>query len=196
MTSSQTMRRSKTRWIVILSGTVVLMFGFGYALVPLYDLFCEITGVGGKPTVAVLQLPSGENPIDYSKEVTVEFTATGNNSIPWTIKPLVKKTKVHLGEVHMMNYLVTNTSSRQMVGQAIPSVTPMQGARHMVKLECFCFNAQTLEPGEAREMPVRFYVNKDLPDEINTLTLSYSFFPMNESASTSDGQSEEQQSSS
>ncbi len=196
MTGSQAMKRSKSRWILILSGTVVLMFGFGYALVPLYDLFCEITGVGGKPTVAVLQLPSDENPIDYSKEVTVEFTATGNNNIPWSIKPLVKKTKVHLGEVHVMNYLVTNTSSQQMIGQAIPSITPMQGARHMVKLECFCFNAQTLEPGEAREMPVRFYVNKDLPAEINTLTLSYSFFPINESVSISDDRSEVQQSSS
>ena len=171
-------KHSNTRWVVMLSAAVVLMFGFGYALVPLYDLFCEITGIGGKPTVATVQPDSSEVAIETDKEVTIEFTAIANNYMPWTIKPLVAKTKVHPGEIHVVNYLVTNTAKREMTGQAIPSIAPMQAAKHLVKLECFCFESQILEAGEAREMPVRFYVNSNLPDEINTLTLSYSFFEL------------------
>ncbi len=189
MSEAGTRKRSNTRWIIMLSGAVVLMFGFGYALVPLYDLFCEITGIGGKPTVADVQHDQSVIAIDSDREVTIEFTANANNSIPWTIKPLVKKTKVHPGEIHVMNYLVTNTSNETMVGQAVPSITPMQGAKDLVKLECFCFSAQTLGAGEAREMAVRFYVDSDLTNEINTLTLSYSFYPLNQAAQTDGNQS-------
>lgn len=172
-------RRSNTRWVVMLSGAVVLMFGFGYALVPLYDLFCEVTGIGGKPTIAKLQLDESTVAIDTSKEVTVEFTATANNNMPWKVTPLVRKTKVHPGEVHIVNYLVENAANELMVGQAVPSISPMQAGRHMVKLECFCFDNQTLAAGEKREMPVRFYIDSELPDDIKTLTLSYSFFQLN-----------------
>lgn len=171
-------KHSNARWVVMLSAAVVLMFGFGYALVPLYDLFCEITGIGGKPTIANLQLDSSEVVIDTNKKVTIEFTANANNYMPWTAEPVVAKTKVHPGEVHVVNYLVTNTAGREITGQAIPSITPMQAAKHLVKLECFCFEHQNLDAGEAREMPVRFYVDSNLPDEIKTLTLSYSFFEL------------------
>ena len=176
MTQASSNRKSNTRWIVTLSAAVVLMFGFGYALVPLYDLFCEVTGIGGKPTIAKLQSESPDVAIDTTKQVAIEFTATANNNMPWTIMPLVKKTSVHPGEIHVVNYLVTNTAKTEMVGQAIPSIAPMQAGRHLVKLECFCFDNQVLAAGEARQMPVRFYVDSKLPDEIKTLTLSYSFF--------------------
>ncbi len=177
-----TTRRANGRWVVLLSGAVVLMFGFGYALVPLYDLFCEITGVGGKPTIAVEQQQQAI--IEARREVTVEFTATANQNMPWTITPLVRKTKVNPGVIHEVNYLVKNTSKQPMVGQAIPSISPMQAAKNLVKLECFCFDAQTLAAGEMREMPVRFYINSKLSDEINTLTLSYSFFPLGQPIDT------------
>ncbi len=167
----------------MLSGAVVLMFGFGYALVPLYDLFCEITGIGGKPTIAKLQIESDDIAIDTTKEVTIEFTATANNNMPWSIKPVIRKTKVHPGEVHVVNYLVENVADRLLVGQAIPSISPMQAGRHLVKLECFCFDNQTLAAGESRQMPVRFYIDSELPNEIKTLTLSYSFFQINKSPS-------------
>ena len=169
-------KRSNTRWVVTLSAATVLMFGFGYALVPLYDLFCEITGIGGKPTIAVLQSDSTDLAIDTGRQVTVEFTATSNNNMPWSVKPQVRKTKVHPGEIHEISYQVKNSANQLMVGQAIPSISPMQAARHLVKLECFCFDNQTLAAGESRQMPVRFYVDSKLPDDIKTLTLSYSFF--------------------
>jgi len=174
-------KRSNTRWLVMLSGAVVLMFGFGYALVPLYDLFCEITGIGGKPTIAKLQNSSPDIAIDTTKKVTIEFTATANNNMPWQVTPMVRKTKVHPGEVHVVNYLVKNDAKQLVVGQAIPSISPMKAGRHLVKLACFCFDNQTLAAGESREMPVRFYIDPELPDDIKTLTLSYSFFQLKSS---------------
>ncbi len=181
-------QHSNARWIVMLSGAVVLMFGFGYALVPLYDLFCEITGIGGKPTIAAQLKDRPELTIDSNRNVTVEFTATANRNMPWVIEPMVRKVKAHPGEIHEVNYLVKNTSNELLVGQAIPSISPMQAAKSLVKLECFCFNAQSLAAGEAREMPVRFYVSSDLSSEINTLTLSYSFFPMSQSVTNEETQ--------
>ncbi len=160
-----------------LAVAVFAMFGFGYALVPLYDIFCEITGIGGKPTIAKLQSATPQS-IDLLRDVTIEFTGTSNNHMQWQINPMVKKTRVHPGEIHEINYRVKNTANRTIVAQAIPSVSPIQAAKHLVKLECFCFTNQTLNEGEEREMPVRFYVASELPKEIRTLTLSYSFFEL------------------
>ena len=176
--SETTKKRSNTRLVLILTSAVFVMFGFGYALVPLYDLFCEVTGIGGRPTIAAEQPNTTRPMIEQSRKLSVEFTATANNSMPWTIEPLVKKTKVHPGEVHIVNYRVTNTTNRPMLGQAIPSITPMQAGKHVVKLECFCFERQELAAGEARDMPVRFYIDPALSEEINTVTFSYSFFQL------------------
>ncbi|MDE0308328.1 MAG: cytochrome c oxidase assembly protein [Acidiferrobacterales bacterium] len=175
-------RLSNRRIAIALTATVFVMFGFGYALVPLYDLFCEITGIGGKPTVAVQQSDDPGINIDLDRQVWVEFTGNSTNGLPWTIKPQVSKTKVSPGEVHEVNYLVRNTSGRDIVGQAIPSVTPMQSARHVVKIECFCFNNQSLAAGEEKLMPVRFYVDPELEQDTRTVTLSYSFFEVRNSS--------------
>ena len=169
-------KKSNTRIIVALTATVIVMFGFGYAMVPLYDLFCEITGIGGKPTIAAVQGGNPDIQIDASRDVWVEFTSNTTNGMPWTIDPLVRKTKVRPGEIHEVNYRVKNSSSQKMIGQAIPSVSPIQAARHLVKLECFCFSNQTLAAGEEREMPVRFYIDPKLAQDTRTVTLSYSFF--------------------
>ena len=178
-------KKSNSTIIVALTATVIVMFGFGYAMVPLYDLFCEITGVGGKPTIAAMQGGNPDIQIDASRDVWVEFTSNTTNGMPWTIDPLVRKTKVRPGEIHEVNYRVKNSSSQKMVAQAIPSVSPIQAARHLVKLECFCFSNQTLAAGEEREMPVRFYIDPKLAKDIRTVTLSYSFFEIRNSEESS-----------
>ncbi len=174
-------RFSNRRIAIALTATVFVMFGFGYALVPLYDLFCEITGIGGKPTIAVLQSADPDIDIDSDRGVWVEFTGNSTNGLPWKIKPEINKTKVSPGEIHEVSYLVKNTSGRDLVGQAIPSVTPMQAARHVVKIECFCFNNQNLAAGEEKLMPMRFYIDPKLEKDTRTVTLSYSFFEVKNS---------------
>ncbi len=174
-------RFSNRRIAIALTATVFVMFGFGYALVPLYDLFCEITGIGGKPTIAALQSADPDINIDPDRDVWVEFTGNTTNGLPWKIKPEINKTKVRPGEIHEVSYLVKNTSGRDLVGQAIPSVTPMQAARHVVKIECFCFNNQNLAAGEEKLMPMRFYIDPKLEKDTRTVTLSYSFFEVKNS---------------
>lgn len=169
-------RRSNRTIAVALTATVFVMFGFGYALVPLYDLFCEITGIGGKPTIAALQGTGPDVQIDANRTVWVEFTGNSTNGLPWAIEPQINKTRVQPGEIHEISYLVKNTSDRDLVGQAIPSVTPMQAARHVVKLECFCFDNQTLAAGEEKLMPMRFYIDPEIDRDTRTVTMSYSFF--------------------
>ena len=179
-----TRKKSNTRIVIVLTATIGFMFAFGYALVPLYDLFCEITGVGGKPTIAVVE-GGPEGDVDLTRNITIEFTGNSTNSLPWTLRPMERKTQVNPGAIHEMDYLVKNTAGRDIIGQAIPSVTPMEAARYLVKLECFCFRQQTLVAGEEKRMPVRYYVDTGLPDEIRTITLSYSFFEVDDQKSSS-----------
>lgn len=166
--------RSNRRTAVVLAIFAVAVFGFGYALVPLYDLFCEVTGTrfnaqASSPAVAMA------TPND-SRQVTVEFAANTSSQLPWEFRPLTREMKVKPGETVVVKYLARNTSAETVTGQAIPSVLPAQANSHFRKLECFCFSQQTLKPGEAKEMPVRFYVDQKLPAGVNTITLSYSFF--------------------
>ena len=168
-------KQKKIRKMVIkLSLLVIVMFGFGFALVPLYDVFCKVTGLNGKTGNAVSL--TEEPIIDKNRLVTVEFLATNNQNLPWTFYPLVKKLKVHPGENAHIAYYAKNESGKTMTVQAIPSVTPGLAAAHLKKTECFCFTQQTFKNAEAREMPVLFHVDVDLPKEINTITLSYTMF--------------------
>ena len=178
MTTESSVKLSNKRTIVWLLGLTVAMFGFGYALVPLYDLFCEITGIGGKPTIASSQASPNNLEIDESRSFTIEFTGNSTNGMPLQFYSTVPKTRVKPGEIHEVAYYVKNTSSRDITGQAVPSVTPMALAQHLVKLECFCFEQQLLPAGEEREMMVRFYVDPKASDKYSTITLSYSFFEM------------------
>nr|WP_086938400.1 cytochrome c oxidase assembly protein [Thaumasiovibrio occultus] len=149
------------------------MFGFAFALVPLYDVFCDITGINGK-TDNTPSLSSAA--FDNSREVTVQFVAYINPDLPWSFDPEIKQLTVYPGETHTINYTATNHSGSDAVGQAVPSVTPGLAAKHFNKIECFCFNRQPLEAGATAQLPLVFYVDPDLPEDITTLTLAYTLF--------------------
>lgn len=155
------------------------MFGFGYALVPLYNAICEITGLN--VLAAVEQEASGagaltpENTqVDASRRITVEFDA--NVRGVWTFKPAVSSLEVHPGEMATVMYEFQNTQNKRSSAQAIPSYAPKVVAQHFHKVECFCFNQYTLDPGEKKAWPVTFVVDPKLPEHVTTITLSYTFF--------------------
>ena len=157
-----------------LAVVVLAMFGFGYALVPLYDVLCEITGLGGRTgVVAAGALDAG---VDTSRTVKVQFLGTVNSRLPWEFRPNVASMEVHPGQVYETSYFARNLSETATVGQARPSVAPSVASLHFNKTECFCFVEQEFAPGEARDMPVRFVLSRELPAEIATVTLSYTFF--------------------
>lgn len=157
-----------------LVGVSVLMFGFGYALVPLYDLFCEVTGINQltqKDTTVAMPVNSQ---VDTSRTITVEFD--GNAQGPWRFRPTTASMEVHPGEMAHVVYEVVNTQAISIDAQAIPSYAPQQSAAFFKKVECFCFNQQTLGPNEAKQMPVVFFIDPALPAHVKTITLSYTFF--------------------
>lgn len=165
-----------------LFGVVVLMFGFGYALVPLYDVFCELTGLNGKNSGLVNATEAVAGGIDSSRTVTVEFTGVASG-LPWDFTSPEQKVQVHPGEMVTVSYQTRNRADQAVAGRAIPSVSPGKAARYFQKTECFCFTQQTLEAGEARDMTVTFVVDPDLPQEVKTITLSYSFYRSDEEES-------------
>ena len=150
---SQQRRNKRTGWVLGLGG--VAMFAFGFALVPLYGLVCDIAGINrsGKANfVSEAQLRSYQ--VDAGRTITVEFDATVESG---------------------MHYFAQNNSDHAVVGQAIPGITPWQATEHFNKTECFCFTQQTLQPGEGKDMPLRFVIDRGLPPEYSTVTLSYTF---------------------
>lgn len=163
-------RRTLRQALFIVAG----MSAFAFALVPLYGVFCDITGLNGK-TRNERQQVADISP-DTSRTVTVEFLASVNESMPWDFRPTVSRMQVHPGQVHQTAYVARNRTGQSMVGQAIPSVSPGVAALHFKKTECFCFTEQKFEAGEQREMPLIFMVDKDLPEGISTVTLAYTFF--------------------
>ena len=158
-----------------LAFVVLAMFGFGYALVPLYDVLCEVTGLGGR--TGVVAADALDPRVDTSRTVKVQLLGTVSSRLPWEFRPNVASMEVHPGRVYETTYLARNLSSTATtVGQARPSVAPTVASLHFNKTECFCFVEQELAPGEARDMPVRFVLSRDLPADIETVTLSYTFF--------------------
>jgi len=161
--------------LVVVAG---LMFGFGYALVPIYKAICNALGVNvlsvserGGPISR--QLPPNTQ-VDRSRTVTVEFDANARG--PWDFRPAMRSLQVHPGEVATVMYEFRNKQNRTMAAQAIASFAPMNSAAHFNKLECFCFNEYTLAPGESKQWPVVFYIGSKLPKDVTTITLSYTFF--------------------
>lgn len=152
----------------------VLMFGFGYALVPIYKKICEITGVNLLTSKNVTEADLKNTQVDTSRTVTIEFDATANG--PWRFRPTVSSMEVHPGEMAQVVYEVVNTQPRAIDAQAIPSYAPQQAGAHFKKMECFCFQQQTLEANQAKQMPVVFFIDPDLPKDVKTITLSYTFF--------------------
>ena len=177
------MDSSPKKIALTLCAVVIAMFGFGYALVPLYDLLCDITGLNGK-SQTVTQQQSVTFDIDESRTITVEFITNLNQGMLWDFKPSVIKMEVHPGKTYQTSFLVRNKSQRTMVGQAVPSVVPFAAASHFIKTECFCFTNQTLHAGESLEMPVVFVINPALPERVNTVTLSYTYFDISNSVSS------------
>lgn len=169
------LRAANRRLALKLAGVTLVMFAFGYALSPMYDVMCRALGLNGKTGRTDTQTVAAQ-PVDMSRTVTVEFTGLATSGLPWEFKPLTKKLELHPGETREVKYLVRNLAKEEITGQAIPSVTPGESAPHFKKIECFCFTRQTLKPGETREMPVRFVVDAGLDKDVQTITLSYSFF--------------------
>jgi cytochrome c oxidase assembly protein subunit 11 len=151
------------------------MFGFGFALVPLYDVFCDLTGINGK-TGRVEASTIDTTRIDTSRIIEVRFLANIGSGLPWSFEPLVKKMEVHPGKVYEALYRVRSSANMTTTGQAIPSVSPSQAAAHFNKTECFCFTRQDLAAYESREMPLRFIIDSAISENIEQITLSYTFF--------------------
>ena len=149
------------------------MFGFGFLLVPLYDAFCEVTGFGGRTNETPATVEAGA---DTKRTVKLEFVTTVNEYAPWEFRSDVAGMSVHPGGLYDAMFVATNLSDREKIGQAVPSVVPQEAAKHFKKLDCFCFTTQEFAAGESREMPVRFIIDSSLPEHVDTITLSYTFF--------------------
>ncbi len=149
------------------------MFGFGFLLVPFSDTICRVAGINDlgrntNPTVTNTQ-------VDTSRRVTIEFD-TNTHDLAWQFRPVDRSVQVHPGELVQVAFEVINTRDHSVAGQAIPSYGPRIAGKHVQKLDCFCFERQTLEAGEKRIMPVVFVLDADLPEDVTTVTLSYTFF--------------------
>ncbi len=156
----------------------VVMFGFGFALVPFYEKICEVAGVNN-----LLQADTLTEPVkvDTSRWLTMELDAN-SVGLPWQFKPMQSSVRIHPGELVEVMYEVRNTTDREMVGQAIPSYSPQLLAKHLKKLECFCFSKQILKPYEVRQMPVQFIVGTEIPSDVSVMTISYTFFELKNDA--------------
>jgi cytochrome c oxidase assembly protein subunit 11 len=168
-------QRSNKRMAIKLAFVSLFFVGFGFGMVPLYDVFCELTGLNGK-TNDVAAVADKNTQVDLSRTVKVEFLSHSMPGVGLSFKPEQFSIRVHPGEISHMNYTVTNTTDKVFVGQAVPSVTPAVASLHFEKLECFCFTQQTFQPGETRIMPVVFVVNPKMDRDLGTVTLSYTFF--------------------
>lgn len=172
------LQRDNRQLLVKFGVIAALMFGFGYALVPLYKSICEALGIN------VLSLAErvangtagrdANSQVDLARTVTVEFDANAHG--PWEFKPALRSLQVHPGELATVMYEFRNVQDRTMVAQAIPSYAPKQAMAHFNKLECFCFNEYTLAPGQSKQWPVVFVIDAKLPRDVTTITLSYTFF--------------------
>ncbi|MFN3578873.1 MAG: cytochrome c oxidase assembly protein [Pseudomonas sp.] len=157
---------------------VVGMFGFGFLLVPIYDVMCEAFGINGKTSGSAYTGSAGV--IDENRSVRVQFISTNADGMVWSFGPEANELILHPGETREMNFIAHNPTNKPMIAQAIPSVAPSKAAAYFHKTECFCFTQQVLQPGETVEMPVRFIVDPGLPREVQRLTLSYTIFDVTE----------------
>jgi cytochrome c oxidase assembly protein subunit 11 len=167
-------RRSHRSLALRLGALAVAMFGFGFLLVPLYDLLCDITGIGGRTATTSAAAPAAAGPT--ARRVHLELVATVNEYAPWEFAPETAVLEVEPGRLYSATFVARNLTDRTLTGQAIPSVAPGRGARYLKKTECFCFRSQDFEPHEARQLVVQFYVDPALPLYVDRLTLSYTLF--------------------
>jgi len=164
------LHRKLVRKLVLLA---IGMFGFGFALWPLYNVFCELTGLGGRG----VQVVENVGVIEQSdRQIKIRFDANVNSGLPWLFQAKEKSAMVSLGVMSEALYLAMNPTDEAIVGQATYNVTPPEASLYFVKTECFCFTQQLLLGNESREMPVYYYIQADLPEYIKEITLSYTFF--------------------
>lgn len=167
-------------WRILL--IVVLMFGFGFALVPLYDVFCDLTGLNGK--LKAESTAESSYPVDAAREITLELLTSVNENMPLKFRAETSKIRIHPGQYYTVKFYAENLSDHKLIGQAIPSIAPGLASSYLEKTECFCFSEQEFQPHQAREMPVRFVVNPAISGEVKDMTLSYTFFDITEKKQT------------
>lgn len=175
------MLNTNSKTALKLGAAALAMFGFGYALVPLYDVFCEITGLNGK-TGRVSVSRAEDTTVDMDRLVTVEFDTNINSRLEWEFKPGTRRMEVNPGKVYEAVFYVRNLTAEDSVGRAVPSVAPSKASLYFNKTECFCFSLQELKAGESKPMPVKFIIDPAMPESVDMLTLSYTFFPAPEKA--------------
>jgi cytochrome c oxidase assembly protein subunit 11 len=174
MSEDVSKKNTKLAWTLLL--VAVGMFGFGYALVPLYDVLCEWKWVERDRPDAIKKVPEVAYKVDLNREVNVEFMTTLNESTPMEFRTEKKQLKVHPGEYQTVNFYAENKTDKVMVARAIASFSPAVISRYFEKIECFCFSEQTFQAKESKTMPMRFVINPELPEQYKTITLSYTFF--------------------
>ena len=162
--------------IVKLLGIAVAAFAFTFSLVPIYRIACQKVFGIRMDNVAVAEPVPSAAPANLDRVVTVEFDGTVNSKLPWSFRPNQTRMQVQVGKVYETTYFAQNNSAAPIVGSATPSVAPARASAFFQKTECFCFTAQTLQPGEERDMPVRFIIDPSLPEMVDTVTLSYTFY--------------------
>jgi cytochrome c oxidase assembly protein subunit 11 len=175
------MAEKKSHRKIIIMGSIasVLMFGFCFAMVPLYSLICKATGINTSVPSAQLLTPAyadSQGGPDFSREVTIQFVTVEHMGLPWEFYPRTKSIHVHPGENAKVFFYVKNTTDRPMTVQAIPSITPPESMKHFHKIECFCFTQQSLNAHEGKYMPLIFNIGKNLPKEVHVITLAYTLF--------------------
>jgi len=166
---------SNASLVVKLGFASMAMFGFGFAMVPLYDVFCEVTGISSTSTTQATVAPVEMEP-DYDRTVTVELTSSLNQRDLWNFSAEETRMQVHPGKLYTTHYIAENLGAEERIGHAVPSVAPAGATRYVQKVDCFCFEEQLFAGEESRRMPVLFYVDPELPSNIGTVTLSYSFY--------------------
>lgn len=169
-TDNPSVNRSLTFRLLLFT---VAMFGFGFLLVPLYDVFCEITGFGGRTNESAMVVQQAP---DESRTIRVDFTTNVNQYAPWEFTADSNGMDVHPGKLYYATFTAKNLTDEHKIGQAVPSVAPIAASEHFKKIECFCFTSQEFRANEQRSMPLQFIVDPELPEYVDTITLQYTFF--------------------
>lgn len=169
-TQSDNKRLAVNLIIIVVAGLV-----FGFAIAPLYDAVCKVIGLNGRGDTTATEMTKNVK-VDKSRTITIIFTGEIMPGLNWAFEPNQTTMQVHPGEIALTSYKTKNNGAKPVVGTAVPSVVPEVASLHFKKIECFCFSNQTLQPGEEKDMPIRYYISPDLPAEITTVTLSYSFY--------------------
>ena len=173
---SEGLRKKNAKLVRTLVLVAAAMFGFGYALVPIYDVLCEWKWIERDRPDDIKKVPEVAYKVDMSREITIEFMTTLNESTPMEFRAEKKQLKVHPGEYHTVNFYAENETNKIMAARAIASFSPAEVSSYFEKTECFCFSEQTFKAREAKTMPMRFVINPELPEQYKTITLSYTFF--------------------